>query len=424
MSGYTDQIKELRTKLQTLQPKMSTLYNDLDARIKKLPDLNDTKKADEERAIAADQATFDTMFEEGKQMRSSLDRLLFLDEQDRFLNQPAAPPRSAQPPTREPRKSWGQLVLESKEYQAADKHASDPRMPRVNVKAVYGSTDNQGGVFVVTQRLSELIDIPQRPPSILDLITTVNTTSDAVEYVEQTSRTNNAATVAERTSDGSSFALKPESDVAWTLKTVNVKTIATWIAASQRILADAPMLQSMIDIELTNMLRVLKENQVLSGNGVGENFTGILVTSGIQTRTQGTGTSRGLAGDTVADTLRRAISDVMVEFYSPNGIVLHPFDAEALELDKGSDGHYTMIFDPATGRLWRVAVAQTAAITVKTALVGDFAQGARVWDRQVLNIRIGEPNDMFLRNALAILAEERLAFAVVRPKSFNKVTLT
>jgi HK97 family phage major capsid protein len=424
MSGYTDQIKDLRTKLQTLHTQVKTLHADLDARVKKLPDLNDTKRADEERAIAADQEKFDTMLADGKKMRSSLDTLLTLDDNEQFLNQPAAPPRTAHAPGREPRKSWGQLVLESKEYQAADKHASDPRMPRVNVKAVYGSTDSQGGVFVVTQRLSELIDIPQRPPSILDLITTINTTSDAVEYVEQTSRTNNAATVAERTSDGSSFALKPESDAAWTLKTVNVKTLATWIAASQRILADAPMLQSMIDVELTNDLRILTENQVLSGNGVGENFTGILVTSGIQTRTQGTGTSRGLAGDTVADTLRRAISDVMVEFYSPNGIVLHPFDAEALELDKGSDGHYTMIFDPATGRMWRVPVVQTAAITAKTALVGDFMRGARVWDRQQLNIRVGEPNDMFLRNALAILAELRLAFAVVRPKSFNKVTLT
>jgi hypothetical protein len=114
MSGYTDQIKDLRTKLQTLHTQVKTLHADLDARVKKLPDLNDTKRADEERAIAADQEKFDTMLADGKKMRSSLDTLLTLDDNEQFLNQPAAPPRFAHAPGREPRKSWGQLFLKAK----------------------------------------------------------------------------------------------------------------------------------------------------------------------------------------------------------------------------------------------------------------------------------------------------------------------
>lgn len=426
MSGYSDQIKDLRTKVQTLHQQTKTLYADLDERVKKLSDLNDTKKADEERAIAADQEKLDTMIADGKQMRSSLDQLLFLDDQEQFLNAPAAPLKSAVTPLQliPERKSWGQLVLDSPEFKRADKTGSTPRMDRVNVKALYGSLDAGGGALIQAQHIPDLMDIPQRPQSILNYITTVNTASDAIEYAVMASRTNNAAFVAERSADGTTFGLKPESDVQFSLATTNVKTLATWIAASRRILMDAPGLQALIDVDLTTMLRVVLENQILSGNGVGENLLGILNTTGTLARTQGVGTSRGLVGDTVADTIRRAISDILVGFYTPNAVIMHPFDAETLELDKGTDGHYTMVFDPASGRLWRIAVAQTAALTAKTALVGDFAMATRLWDRQQTEIRVGEPNDMFLRNSLAVLAELRAAFAVIRPAAILKLTLT
>lgn len=409
--SYQDRIKTLRTDVQKMVNDAKSMYADLEA------------KGD--KATGEERTALNALIDDGQTKRTELERLERLDAADQYLNQPVDQPKARASGGTPQAKSWGQLVTESPEFKASDKASSTPRMDRVNVKAQYGSTDASGGALLQTQHWPEIIDIPQRPQSILDMITIVQTASDAVEYAVMLTRSNNAAPVAEFT--GGNFGLKPESDYTWDLKTVNVRTIATWVAASRRILSDVPGLRSIVDVDLTTMLRVVLENEVINGAGTGEHFTGILSTSGILARTQGTAGSspRGIAQDTVADTLRRAITDVMLQFYTPNGIVLNPTDAEAIDLQRTTgDGTYMMTFDAATGRLWRVNVAQTAALTAKTAIVGDLMMGTRLWDREQTEIRVGEPNDFFLRNAVAVLAELRAAFAVVRPNAIEKVTLT
>ena len=45
-----------------------------------------------------------------------------------------------------------------------------------------------------------------------------------------------------------------------------------------------------------------------------------------------------------------------------------------------------------------------------------------LWDREQTEVRVGEPNDYFVKNLVAVLAEMRAAFAVVRPKVIEKAT--
>lgn len=406
--SYQEQIKALRTELQTFTANAKTMYADLEAK-------GDNVTADE-------RANLNNLIDQGQQKRAELDRLEALAANDTYLNAPVAQPKAHRggPAAR---KTWGQIVTESAQFKSAEKGstAASPRMDRVNVKAVYGSSDGGGGALIQAQHLAEVIDIPQRPASILDFINQSSTNSDAVEYAVLASRSNNAAPTAEFTN--LNFGLKPESDYTFTLQTTNVRTIATWIAASRRVLQDAPQLQNYIDNDLTQMLRIALENQAISGNGAGENFTGILNTSGILTRTQGSG-SRSSGSDTVADTIRRGITDVMLQFYTPNVVLLNPTDAETIELTKDTTGQYVQVIDPATGRIWRVAHVETAALTAKTGVVGDLKMAATLWDRSQLEIRVGEPNDFFLRNAVAILAELRAAFAVVRPSAVEKLTFS
>ncbi len=62
-----------------------------------------------------------------------------------------------------------------------------------------------------------------------------------------------------------------------------VRTIAHWEAAHRNVLADEPQLRSIVDNELLYGLRLTEDNQILSGAGTGEDLTGILNTTGIQT---------------------------------------------------------------------------------------------------------------------------------------------
>ena len=64
----------------------------------------------------------------------------------------------------------------------------------------------------------------------------------------------------------------------------------------------------------------------------------------------------------------------------------------------------------------------TPAIEEGYVLLGAFGIGATLYDRMEGNIRVAEQHsDFFIRNAVAILAEERLALAVKRPESFVEV---
>jgi HK97 family phage major capsid protein len=411
-----DRIKALSTELATMTNQAKALYADLE------------KQGD--AATADDRQKLDTLITEGTKKRNEIINLQNLDSLDDFANQPEveAKARETAAPRRE-RKSPGQAIIGSEQYKTARARASEGKMDRVlvpgGIKAIYNSSDAQGGYAIQQQREPEVIDIArQRPMSIMALVNQSETEVDAVEYLQMISRTNNAAVVPEYSSGN--FGLKPESDISFDLKTAAVKTIATWIPASRQILADAPRLRDTIDNELTYMVEITMENQMLTGDGTGSNFTGMAVWPGIQTRVMSASspTGRGqLTTDTQLDTLRRAITDIRLEFYEANGIVLNPSDAESLELAKDDNHNYLNVYDPVAQRVWRVAVVETPAITALTALVGNFKLAATLWDRMATEIRVGEPNDFFLRNAVAVLAELRAAFAVTRPKAIEKVTL-
>ena len=183
-----------------------------------------------------------------------------------------------------------------------------------------------------------------------------------------------------------------------------------------------PQLQATINNELLYGLQLEEDRQILSGSGNNDELLGLLNTSGIQTYTQ-------LSTEQKSDSLRRAATKALIANYEPTGYVLHPYDWEDVELQKGSgDGQYMLVTNIAIGaqaQVWRQPVVETPAIAEGTFLTGAFGLGAQVYDRQQANVRIAEQHaDFFVRNALAILAEERLAMAVKRPESFVKGTFT
>lgn len=228
---------------------------------------------------------------------------------------------------------------------------------------------------------------------------------------------------------GGVYGLKPSGDLSFSLAIALVKTIAEWIPVSRQILDDAPRIQDIIDNELSYQVKLLLEDQILGGDGTGNNFLGILNTTGIQTRVMSTSAPSGRGqgnttaiANTILDTIRRGITDLRLAFYQPDAVVVNPADGESMEIIKDSQGRYVQMYDPIAMRVWRVPVVETAAMPAFTGVVGNFSMGATIWDRMQSQILVGQPNDFFLRNAFAVLAELRAAFAVTRPLAFEKMT--
>lgn len=278
------------------------------------------------------------------------------------------------------------------------------------------------GQFGAVER-DGIVPIAQRRSRVRDLFPARTTNSAIIEYFRQTGFTNNASVVPEYSS--SNFGAKPQSTMTFKGEQAPVRTIAHWEAAHRNVLADEPQLRSIIDNELLYGLRLTEDNQILSGAGTGEDLTGILNTTGIQTYSWSSGSTTPVA-DTKADAIRRAATLAYLAYYEPTGIIVNPNDWEDIELTKNSQGTYLLAMSVAGGaesRVWRIPVIDTPAIASGTALIGAFGTGAQLYDREAATIRISEQHsDFFVRNAIVVLAEERIALAVKRPESFVKVT--
>jgi HK97 family phage major capsid protein len=202
-----------------------------------------------------------------------------------------------------------------------------------------------------------------------------------------------------------------------------VRTIAHYEVAHRNVLDDEPTLRGVIDSELLYGLRLVEDDQILNGDGSGSNLTGILSTTGIQSLAW----SDGALNDTRIDAIRRGITKSLLAYYEPTGMIVHPNDLEDIELTKDGNLNYLMVMSVSVGaeaRLWRLPIVETPAISEGTVLVGSFGIGATLYDRMEGTIRVSEQHsDFFVRNAIAVLAEERIALAVKRPESFVEVTL-
>lgn len=300
---------------------------------------------------------------------------------------------------------------------------------------VTGLSDTSAGALVAADWRGLLDGLAQfqRPLTLSSLITVGSTTSDTVEYARVTGFTNNAAPVAEALTDvaigadaGGSIGtvsnleagLKPKSSMTLEKKSTTVKTIAHWIPATKRALSDAAQIRTLIDSFLRYGLDEELEDQILTGDGSDENFEGILEVSGIQ----------GQAWDTdLLTTTRKARTLVRtVGRATPTAFVFNPVDNERIDLLKNGNGDF--YFGGPTsnpgGPLWGLPRVECEAMPEGTGMVADWRM-AVMWDREDATVQVSDQHaDFFVRNLVAILAEMRAAFGVIRPKAFVEIDLS
>lgn len=269
-----------------------------------------------------------------------------------------------------------------------------------------------------------------RPGRVRDLFPAERTQAAMLYGIRETGYVNRARTVPERTAaDGGPatggttdvFGLKPKSEMSIVPVTYPISTIAHIMYVHRNTLNDEPRLRGLIDRDMIDGVKMAEDEQILWGDGIGENLTGLMNTTGVQNYT-------GLASDQRSAQIRRASTRAILAYFQPTGVVLHPFDWEHIELEKDDNGAYTVAISIAVGgekRVWRLAVTDTPAMQQGRALVGAFGTGAKLYDREEVNIQVSTENrDLFERNAYTLRAEERIGIVVDRPESFVDVTFT
>lgn len=311
--------------------------------------------------------------------------------------------------------------------------AAQIQSPRIPLNSMFGNSvktlitgasgwaapsSTSGGALVPIDR-KPIVDMSlNRPLTIRDLITIGQTNSDTVEFARETSQTNAAAPTAEATATGDGTGAKPESAMAFEAVTASVRTIPHWIPVTNQALADAAQLRTYIDNFLRYGIEEEVEDQMITGSGSGQNFAGVLNASGT--------TAQAFATN-ILTTTRQARTKVRTTGRArATAFVMHPNDWEDIDLLQDNEARYYYGGPAQEGqqRLWGLPVIESEAMTEGYCVVADWRL-AILWERMQTVISMSNSHsDFFVRNLVAVLAEYRAAFALIRPKAFVICDLT
>ena len=258
---------------------------------------------------------------------------------------------------------------------------------------------NTTGQIPQAEREAGITRVVRRNPFILELVNVGSIMSNVWEWVEQKNPDGGAAMTAEG-------ALKSQADFDLVVASANVKKVTAYIKVTKEMLDDVELMRSEIDQELTELIQLRIDDQLLNGTGLTVNLVGI--------NTNATSYAAGAFALAIPqpnnfDVLRTAINQVRVNLFEPTHIVLHPTNVTQMDLAKASDGHYVLPpFASNDGTVISgIRVVANTGVAIDNFLVGDFTK-AGVRFKEGLTINVGYENDDFTKNLVTILAEARL----------------
>jgi HK97 family phage major capsid protein len=272
-----------------------------------------------------------------------------------------------------------------------------------------------GGDLIVPDYRPGILPLLFRRLTVADLIAPGTTDSNAIIYMKESLFDNNADTVPEGTT-------KPESSLRFDQESDLVHTIAHWLPVTEQMLEDVPAIRSYINARLRLGVQLAEEDKLVNGAASPAEITGILNRTGLRAAEAG-----GSGAQANAEAVFRQIFGIFTDsFVMPTGIVMNPTNWQTIQLMKDSQNQYMGAgpwAPPQARTLWGLPVVVTPVIAASTALVGDFAGSAQIFRKGGIDVQAtNSHSDYFIKNLVAIRAEERLALAVYRPSAFGTVT--
>lgn len=208
---------------------------------------------------------------------------------------------------------------------------------------------------------------------------------------------------------------KPETAYAGQILLGKVETIAHWTKLTEQLIADDSNIVSLINTDMIYQVNKLVDRQLLVGTGSGQ--LGGLAKSGNYTDYN---SLAGLAsGDTLIDVVRKVRFAMNAASIDNLTLILNPMDWCAVLGTKNANKDYLIpgIVDLAGQRIYGIPVVLNAGVPSGKYFMGDFYQGAKIFERAGIAVELDREKDDFTKNLMTLRVERRLGFAVMQPKA-------
>ena len=322
----------------------------------------------------------------------------------------------------------GGQFLESGAYKAFAENGQKNITSKLNYNVGYKANTTTSTMPPNVIRSPRIQESAQRDPFALpNLIDTITTDQTSYKYLEETTFTNAGGPIAE----AGTYA---EDTLAFTERTEVIRKIGSFIPMTDETLADVPVAQGYIDSRLQFMVNSNIQDQILGGSGAGNNLTGFLNKTGINTF--------NYANYTPATGLKRigqvleAITEIQKDsFLNPDAILIHPSDWYQVVTETSAvttSGSHNPLFVGAGGfgtgvsaTLWGLPVVPTTQLTVGTALVGVFGggQACHLVARQGMEVSMSDSHDAnFTKDIIVMKASVRIGLPIYRATAFCSIT--
>ena len=266
---------------------------------------------------------------------------------------------------------------------------------KMSVKAVGNMTTGNysGGDYVQAQRLPLFNDLPLTPiNNVLAYVSQRNASSPLIEWVDKRNREG----VANYTAEGT---LKNQVDFDFVIESTKVQKITAFVKVSREMLSDVPYMRGAVNDELRTVVLDKLATEVLAGAGGTTAINGIITAS---TAWSAGGFALAVSNPNTFDVLRTALTQISLEGYSANVIMLNPQDYALMLMTKGTDATYV------NGQFlfMGIPVVENAGLSADKFLVYD-RNAVELYNWENFNIEVGYDGDDLTKNLVTMVGELR-----------------
>jgi len=172
---------------------------------------------------------------------------------------------------------------------------------------------------------------PYRQPFLRDIINNLQTESNSIWWIEESSRTDGSAFGAEASVYG-------QGEHKLYQRSMPVERVAEYMKISDEMFTDIPYMQSLMSNKLMKDLALKIDANILTGSGTPPALKGW--DQYITAYAAPTGMALNIVEPNYIDLLVAAITQVRAAYQVPNYVVLNPVDSALLKMQKDKDGAY------------------------------------------------------------------------------------